>query len=148
MKRIALLWLLCVLIGGNMLPAQRPEGRESPGKVMQERKAFIAKEAGLDEAQLEAFTVFEREFRQERRKLMREKTGLPRPLQELSDEEIQNWLNLRLQKEEKRLELQRNHQQEGIRRFGLRTYASIIQADEKFKQQMIERLKSRKRKPE
>jgi hypothetical protein len=137
-------WLMLVgLFWSLAIPSftQTQEGDAPYASVNAERKAFIQKEAELTDSQAESLWKLEKQFRMDRRRLrQQQKSPLP-PVQTLSDAQVQEWLDQRFLKEEARIQLEKDFQNQGIKLLGLRTFARVIQANEAFKKEIIERLK-------
>lgn len=109
------------------------------------RVAFITNELNLSPKESEKFWPLYNEFRTKSASITKKGQKKHRPnLDEMTDKEIEEWLDDGLKAKEEKIALQREYSQKLKKVIGIRKVAQLQMAERKFKRTLLERARERK----
>lgn len=136
----SLLLLPLFLLLSNCLGAQRGERRE---RIQSLKVAYISQKIDLKPEQAQIFWPLYNKFKAEERALRREARKAPKALEEMSEAELNAFLNAQILREEKFLSLRRKMLDEYKGVLSLRQIAQLQEAERSFRREVLKQAKGR-----
>ena len=155
MKKVAIIGLLLMFLGGGTLMAQ---GQQRPNKEQREKrrakmkemkKAFIKTELELTADEETKFWPIYDKYEAKREALRKEHRTLRKKYRgkspsELSDQEAEDLMSKEMEFREKRLQLDKDFQSELKGVISVQKIIMLHKAERKFKKQLMDRMKGRR----
>ncbi|MCP4439817.1 MAG: hypothetical protein GY810_12810 [Aureispira sp.] len=139
------LCLLIVLLGAiTNSYAQNDDKTTRAERVEALRVAFITKELDFSPAESEKFWPLYNEFRKRSKEIMKGPKKLKTSLDNMSDEDIEIWMEARFKADEEKIALQREYIGKLKKIIGIRKVARLKMVEQKFKRTLLERARERK----
>lgn len=142
-------WIVLLLLGLFAVPGfaqifdDEPMSGEARSKIQAARVAYITKRLGLTPAESEGFWALHNEFEAERDKI-RTKYQPARPLESMSDQEAEAFINRRFEMEQELLSLKRDYFQRFKKVASPRKIALFIKADKEFRLELLKKMQERR----
>lgn len=141
---IALLFAGCFTLPGfGQIFDDEPMSGEARSKIQAARVAYITERLGLTPEESERFWPLYNEFETERDKI-RGKYKAPRPIESMSDQEAESFINRHFEMEQELLNLKRDYFQRFKKAVSPRKAALFNKADREFRLEILKRLQERK----
>ncbi|MCB0589000.1 MAG: hypothetical protein KDD06_27175 [Phaeodactylibacter sp.] len=142
-------WMVLLLAGFFALPGfgqifdDEPVGAEARSKIQAARVAYITERLGFTPAESEQFWALHNEFEAERDKI-RSKYKPSRPIESMSDQEAEAFINRRFEMEQEILNLKRDYFQRFRQAVSPRKVALFNKADKEFRLEILKRVQERR----
>ena len=142
-------WIVLLLLGLFALPGfaqifdDEPMSGEARSKIQAARVAYITQRLGLTPGESQSFWALHNEFETERDKI-REKYKPPRPMESMSDQEAEAFINRRFEMEQELLSLKRDYFQRFKKVVSPRKIALFNKADKEFRLELLKRVQERR----
>ena len=142
-------WLVLLLLGFFVLPGSgqifddEPMDSEARSKIQAARVAYITQRLGLTPDESQRFWALHNEFEAERDKI-RGKYKPARPVESMSDQEAESFINRHFEMEQELLNLKRDYFQRFKKAVSPRKAALFNKADREFRLEILKRLQERK----
>lgn len=135
-----IIFIFLVLIVAATSQAQSKEERIKAIKI-----AFITEELALTAEQSQAFWPIYNEMHEKLRKQRKAAKNKP-DVENMSDADLEKWLNQHLQAEEERVNLQRTYVEKFKKIISIRQIVKLTQAERSFKRELLKHAKEHRAK--